>query len=182
MRELSLHILDISENGIAAGADRIDILIHEEIEKNIITIRITDNGRGIPDHLKQTITDPFITTRKTRRVGLGLSLFKESALRCNGHFDLLSEIGKGTTVCAAFQRDHIDRAPMGSFTSTIISLIAGNPGIHFHVTCQSETDTFIFDTAETQQELGDISLTDPVVLQHIKELIDKEIKNTGLSA
>jgi C4-dicarboxylate-specific signal transduction histidine kinase len=84
LRELSLHILDIAENGITAGADCIQILIDENRKEDLLIIVIEDNGRGMPEEKLKNPTDPFITSRTTRRVGLGLSLLAAAAQRCDG--------------------------------------------------------------------------------------------------
>ena len=95
MRELSLHIMDVIENGITAGADLITLKMSEDRKKNLLTIVITDNGRGIPENILEKIMDPFYTTKTTRRVGLGLSLFREASKRCNGEFSILQGREKG---------------------------------------------------------------------------------------
>lgn len=128
MREISLHIIDISENGIAADADLIKIKISESRINNLLEITISDNGTGIATELINRVTDPFFTTRRTRRIGLGLSLLKEAAGRCSGEFIINSREGKGTEVSASFVLDHIDLAPMGDLAGSITCLIMGNPG------------------------------------------------------
>jgi signal transduction histidine kinase len=131
MRELSLHILDVVENGITAGGDCIWIEVDEARKKDLLKIVIRDNGRGMPVEKLENIDDPFITSRTTRRVGLGLSLLAAAAKRCEGELRVNSEPGKGTEVEATFRYNHIDRAPLGDMAATIGTLILGNPGIDF---------------------------------------------------
>ncbi len=121
MREISLHIMDIAENGITAGADCIQIVVDEARNENRLKIEIKDNGKGIPKNMVDKAIDPFVTTRTTRRVGLGLSLLKTAAERCDGEFVLASEPGKGTRIKAIFQYDHIDRAPLCDMASSVIT-------------------------------------------------------------
>ena len=175
MQDLSLHILDVAENGIAAEADLIRICVDENHLENRLIIVIEDNGKGIPDIMLDRITDPFVTSRTTRRVGMGLSLFKAAAERCGGSFSIESEPGKGTCVRAVFQYDHIDRAPVGNMVSTIVSLIAGYPEIDIDYTHMYDGRDFTFDTRELRAELEDVPLNEPAVLQHLRHAIKEEL-------
>lgn len=171
MRELSLHIMDIVENGLGAGATLVEIGVAESRKKNLVEISIRDNGRGIPAEMLTVVTDPFFTTRTTRRVGLGLSLFKEAAKRCNGEFRIRSEEGKGTEVRATFELDHIDRAPMGDIAGSLTTLIMGSPGVDFLYTHKVDGRTFALDTREVKRELEDVAINRPEVIQYIAESI-----------
>ncbi len=127
MRELSLHILDILQNSVDAGATRVELSIVEDLAADLLTIEVRDNGRGIaPDKLPH-VFDPFYTSRKTRHVGLGLPLLKAAAERCGGDAVIRSQVGVGTTLTATFQLSHIDRAPLGDMTGTLMSFILGGP-------------------------------------------------------
>jgi len=177
MKELSLHILDLAENGIAAKASLIRVLVDERPAENAITIEIEDNGKGIPLIMLDRITDPFVTTRTTRRVGMGLSLFKAASERCGGHFEIKSEPGKGTLTKGVFQYDHIDRAPVGDMPSTLVSLIAGYPEIDIDYTHMYDGRDFTFDTREIRAELEGVPLNEPAVLQHLRNAIKQELDN-----
>jgi len=113
MQELSMHILDIVQNSLAAGATRVDIRIREALAKDLLMIEVRDNGRGISQEVLSRVMDPFFTSRTTREVGLGLSLFKEATERTGGYLEVHSEEGKGTWVIARFRLDYFDRAPLG---------------------------------------------------------------------
>ena len=167
MRELSLHILDIAENGITAGADCIRILLEEARNEDLLTIRIADNGHGMPVEKVEKLTDPFITTRTTRRVGLGLSLLAVAAERCEGKLNVKTAPGAGTEVEVTFRHSHIDRAPVGDMAATITTLILGNPLIDFVYTHIVDGKDFTMDTRELKAELGNDSLTNPVVIHHL---------------
>ena len=167
MRELSLHILDIAENGITAGADCIHIRVEEACTADLLTIEITDNGRGMPAEKIEKLADPFVTTRTTRRVGLGLSLLAAAAERCEGRLSVQSEPGAGTKVRATFRHSHIDRAPVGDMAATITTLIMGNSEIEFVYTHIIDGEAFTLDTRELKAEMGDHSLTNPVVIHHL---------------
>lgn len=175
MKELSLHILDLIENGITAGADYIRFYVDERVYDNVIAIEIEDNGRGIAPDMLEKITDPFVTTRATRRVGMGLSLFRAAAERCGGIFEIKSETGKGTVTRGEFQYDHIDRAPLGDMPSTIISLLAGYPEIDINYTHLYDDNKFVFDTREIREELEGVPLNEPAVLQYLKKAIQQEL-------
>lgn len=175
MKELSLHIMDIAENGITANASLICIHVTEDIKNNLMAIEITDNGKGIPKAMVNLVIDPFVTSRTTRRVGMGLSLFKAAAERCGGTFELESEEGKGTRTRATFLHDHIDRAPLGDMPSTLVSLIAGYPEIDIDYTHMYDGRVFEFDTREIRQELEGVPLSEPAVIQHLKAGIKEEL-------
>lgn len=171
MEDLSLHLLDIVENSTKAGATLIEISLTEDREKGLLEIGIKDNGPGMNREMVNKVTDPFVTTRATRRVGLGLSFFKQSAEEAGGHFSIQSEEDRGTEVKASFQIGHIDRKPIGDIGSTMISLILGNPDIDFHFKSNLEGNEIEFDTREMRKELGgSIAITDLAVLELIKDL------------
>jgi hypothetical protein len=176
LKEISLHILDVAENGIAAGATRIRIRVHENRRNNFLEIVIGDNGRGIPENMRETVTDPFVTTRTTRRVGLGLSLLKAAALRCNGSFEIDTETDRGTTVTARFEFDHIDRAPVGDMPATVSLLLAGHPEIDVEYFHSIDDRVFQLDTKQVRSELENISLSDPRVVLHLESTIRNHLK------
>jgi len=160
--------MDIAENGITAGANLIHIFIDEDRRNNLLKVVVKDNGKGIPPEMLDKITDPFVTARTTRRVGLGLSLFEAASRRCEGEFHITSVLGKGTETAATFRYDHIDRAPLGDMGSTVALLIGGNPEIDFIYTHIIDGKDFTLDTGELRQEL---SLSDPSVIFHLTQNI-----------
>jgi hypothetical protein len=116
MQDLSLHILDLIQNSIAAGASLIKLTIYEDKEKNWLTIDIEDNGKGMDKMAMRRAADPFYTTRSTRKVGLGLPLFVAMAQRCGGDVVLKSTKGKGTSIKSGFQLNHIDISLIGTYS------------------------------------------------------------------
>ena len=176
MRELSLHILDVVENGITAGGTCIWIEVEEDDKADQLKITIRDNGRGMPIEKLQNINDPFITSRTTRRVGLGLSLLAAAAERCEGTVRVDTAPGKGTMVEATFRYSHIDRAPLGDMAATITTLIIGNPGIDFIYSHRIDGEEFSLDTREIRAETEDLSLSDPIVIHHLTESIRSSLK------
>ena len=173
MKELSLHILDVAENGISAGADIVRVEVDEALGENRFKIIITDNGRGISDDILAGVTNPFYTTRTTRRVGLGLSLLESAARRCAGSMRIESAPGKGTRIIAEFKHDHIDRAPLGDIISTMTTLIMGNPDVDFEYCHQIDGTQFSVNTRDVKEETGSRFVTDAAVFQ----LLYKKLHN-----
>jgi len=171
LRELALHILDIAENGISAGANRIEITVDEARSQDRLSIVIRDNGHGMPPQKIRRLTDPFVTTRTSRRVGLGLPLFAAAATRCDGDLQVRSELGKGSEVTATFRFHHIDRAPVGDMAGTIMTLIVGNPHIDVIYSHIVDGESFELDTRDIRRELGNIGLDEPIVVRYITESI-----------
>jgi anti-sigma regulatory factor (Ser/Thr protein kinase) len=175
LREISLHIIDIAENGVAADADLIKIKISELRNKNLLEVTVSDNGKGIAPEIVNKVTDPFFTTRSTRRVGLGLSLFKEAAKRCGGEFNITSREGKGTEISASFVLDHIDLAPTGDLAGSITCLIMGNPGVDFIFTYEYNQRSFTLDTRDLKRELDGVPINRPEVLRYIEDMIKESM-------
>jgi len=170
MRELSLHILDALENSREAGATAIELVIEEDTTADRLAITIRDNGRGMSQAQLDRIGDPFFTTRTTRHVGLGVPLFKAAAERCNGNLTVTSQPGRGTTLQATFQHSHIDRAPVGDVTATLVAVIlSGSFDVHY--VHRVDGQEFEFDTADMRAELGEIPLTHPAVRKWLQEFI-----------
>ena len=168
MRELSLHILDVVENGITAGGDCIWIEVDEDRKKDQLKIVIRDNGRGMPVEKLENIDDPFITSRTTRRVGLGLSLLAAAAKRCEGKLRINSKPGKGTEVEATFRYHHM--------AATIGTLILGNPGIDFIYAHRIDGKDFCLDTREIRKEMKEGFPSDPTVIYHLTESVRSSLK------
>jgi anti-sigma regulatory factor (Ser/Thr protein kinase) len=163
VRELSLHILDLLENAVEAGASRIEIRIEEDLETDWIVIEIGDNGRGMSQELIERTLDPFYTTRKTRHVGLGLPLFLDAARRCGGDLVIQSKPGKGTRVRATFRRSHIDRAPLGDLPTAFLAILLSEHSVDLDFCHKVASQEFRFDSSEIRKELENVPLTHPKV-------------------
>jgi anti-sigma regulatory factor (Ser/Thr protein kinase) len=159
VRELSLHILDALENSVEAGATRIELRIEEDLRKDILSIVIRDNGRGMSEEFARQVLNPFVTTRKTRHVGLGLPLFAAAAERCNGDLRIKSKVGVGTTVTVTFQHSHIDRAPLGDIPGTLMAIILSDRPVDVLYKHRVDRRTFDLDTARVRHELGTVPLS-----------------------
>jgi anti-sigma regulatory factor (Ser/Thr protein kinase) len=176
MEDLSLHILDIVENSITAGATRIEIRVVEDIKSDIFSLEIKDNGKGISEEALKKVTDPFYTTRKTRRVGLGLSFLSQSAREAGGDIAIKSEEGVGTTVHAHFKHSHIDRKPIGNIAGTLIVLIAGNPDINLLYEHRRDDNTYSLDTAFIKSKLEGVPINSSEVIELIKKDLEEGLK------
>jgi len=176
VEDLSLHILDLVENSVDAGATEVEITVTEDSVNDFLSLEISDNGRGMDAETMKTATDPFFTTKTVRKVGLGLPFLKQAAEECDGHFSLVSEKGKGTAVSASFKRSHIDRKPLGDIGATIIVLIAGNPGLDIIFTYKRDDYSYYLNTREIREDLEKIPINLPEVLKLIKENISEGIK------
>ena len=138
-----------------------------------MSIEIKDNGKGMGADVLSKVLDPFYTTRTTRRVGLGLSLLSQSAKEAEGNMTIKSKKSEGTTIYAYFKHSHIDRKPIGNMAETLIVLIAGNPDIDFLYEHRLNNRAYSIDTKDLREELGDVPLSSPGVV----EVIRKDIRN-----
>lgn len=178
MTELSLHILDIVQNSIKAGATLVEVVIDENISDNLLTIEIIDNGCGMDKEFLDNVVNPFSTTRTTRKVGMGLSLFKNACELTGGRFEIESEPSKGTVVKAVFVHDSIDRQPIGDMASTMSTIVGGNDKIDYIYTHRYENACFEFSTLEIRKILGkEIELSQFEVLSWIEGYIQEGLEN-----
>jgi len=181
MKDLSLHILDIVQNSIRAKASRVEIDIRELPDTDKLLITIADNGRGMTETQLKQATDPFYTSRSTRKVGLGLSLFKQNAEMSGGNFKLVSEFGKGTTVDATFGLKHIDRPVMGDLVGTWLLLICAPDEIDYLFKYSTPSGTFELDTAEIKQTLDGVPVSHPEVRTFLREMLKENLEQIQIS-
>lgn len=177
MRELSLNVMDVAQNSVRAEASVVRITVTESDKEDRLTIEIADDGCGMTDEQVQQVIDPFFTTRTTRKVGLGVPLFKLSAEQTGGSFDIQSEKGVGTTTTASYVKSHVDMTPLGDINSTVKILIQCNPDIDFVYTCTTDNGSFTLDTRELREVLGDVSLDTPDVLEWIQDYLEENTKS-----
>lgn len=182
MRELSLHILDIAENSVSAKSKNIHISVIEDPATDRLAISIEDDGVGMDEEMVKKVTDPFVTSRTTRKVGLGLSLLKENAEACNGHFQIHSVLGKGTKVDVDFQNSHIDRMPLGDLPGTWLSLLVGFPAVHWVFRFEYNQSVFEFDDEPIKNTLQDIPLSEPEVLSYLRQELEQGINQLKIQA
>ncbi|MGI6129340.1 MAG: ATP-binding protein [bacterium] len=175
MEELALHILDLAQNSLAAGASELEIVVNEDIASNLLTMSIKDNGRGMDKEFVNRVLDPFTTTRTTRRVGLGLPLLYMTARQCGGDLTILSTVGQGTCVTATFELNHWDLPPLGSMAATVVSLLVGRPDVDLVYRHTVGEQEFELDTKQIKAEIGPTALSEPKVLVFIRAYIEHEL-------
>jgi hypothetical protein len=179
MEDLSLHLLDLAQNSISAGATLIEISIQDGLEKGQKWVVIRDNGKGMGQEQINRVTDPFYTTRTTRKVGLGIPMFKASAEASGGQLQITSQLGRGTTLKALFISDHIDCIPLGNMDETITALIFMNPEVDFVYTHESDGKKFVLDTRQVKKLLGEVNIADPEVINWIKVYIKEGLEESN---
>lgn len=171
MQELSLNVLDIVQNSISAKATLIEVSVCSETEGRLLTITVADNGCGMTPEQVKNVTDPFYTSRKTRRVGLGVPFFKMAAEMTGGSFEIASQPGSGTKLRATFRTDSIDCMPLGDINETVYTLVTLNEQIDFVYTRRIDERMFTLDTRELRAILGDIPFSEPEIAAFIREYI-----------
>lgn len=174
MRELSLNVLDIAQNSISAGADIIEITVEEITPDSLLTIIIKDNGCGMDEESVRNVMDPFFTTRTTRKVGMGIPLFKMAAEMTGGCLEIDSAVGKGTQVKTVFRTDHVDFTPLGDIDSTIVTLITMNKDINFIYTLKVDEKEFRLSTQQLKDILGDVPLDMPEIVMWLKDYLKEQ--------
>ena len=182
MKELSLNILDIAENSVKAKATLTEIGITEE--GDLLTLKIKDDGCGMTEETLKTVTDPFYTTRTTRKVGMGIPLLKLEAELTGGGLEItskhISEYPEehGTVVTATFYKNHIDCTPLGDVVASITTLIQGHPDTDFLFTHKTEEREVALDTRELREVLGeDVPLNTYDVIKWIEDYINEQYLN-----
>ena len=177
MNDISLNILDIAENSISAGAKEIIIKITEENKKDTLKIEIQDNGKGMSKEMLDKVTNPFVTTRTTRKIGLGIPLMKFAAESCGGEFHISSEEGKGTKVEATFVLSSVDRQPLGNMVNTILALAANEHDYSLKFYHRKNDDEFCFETKEFRENAEKLGIGSSETLTLMKKLLEQNYNN-----
>ncbi|MDD2579594.1 MAG: ATP-binding protein [Eubacteriales bacterium] len=174
MRDLSLHVLDLVQNSLRAGATFVDVLIEAIPRQDQLLLQIGDNGSGMPPELLSQVTDPFVTTRTTRPVGLGLALLRELCEQTGGQLELESEEGTGTRLSAWLGLSHIDRLPVGAMSETFAALLMSDPLIDYRLILRANDRSFELDTRDIRRHLEDVPLDHPDVQTWITTTIAEQ--------
>ncbi len=174
MRELSLNILDIAQNSIVAGASLTEIIVEENTAEKTLLIGIYDNGKGMTEEQVRNVQDPFFTTRTTRKVGMGIPLFKMAAEQTGGSFSIKSQPGVGTRVEARFKTDSIDFTPLGDMSSTIATIVCMNEDKDFIYTRVVDDAEFKFSSADIKTVLDGVPLSEPSVMSWVEGYISEQ--------
>ncbi len=174
MEDLSLHILDIAENSLAAGARHLSIVVCEDTEADLLSLEVSDDGKGMSEEAAVQAADPFYTSRTTRRVGMGLALLREAATAANGRLEIRSIPAAGTTVTATFQRSHIDRKPLGNMGDTVAALLAADGTIDVVYRHTRDGKEILFDSRAIRSQLGEACLKSVDTLNYIRNYLNQE--------
>lgn len=177
MEEIALHILDIVENSISAGATIVKIMIEISKKRDLLRIVVEDDGKGMDEEEVKKALDPFYTSKKNKKVGLGIPMFAQMAENCGGYLKIESEKGKGTKVIAEMRLNHIDRPPLGDLASTIFTTILGHPNIDFLIEIQTDDKRVEVDTRQIKEIVGQEGYLHPEVIRFIKDNIESEIED-----
>ena len=181
MKELSLNILDITENSVKAGATLTEITIDES--DDTLTMTVSDNGCGMSEDIIRSVTDPFYTTRTTRKVGLGIPLLKLACEQTGGSLSITSKTEAefpnmhGTSVVAVFNKNHLDFTPLGDVISTLQTLVQGHPNVDFHFIHNKINGRIEMDTREMREILGDIPLNSYEVISWLGDYLSEQYSN-----
>ena len=176
MKELAMHVYVLMENSTAANSTEVKLTIRDSLKDNIYAFTIEDNGKGMTPEFMAKVTDPYTTSRTTRKVGLGLPLIKMNTENCGGGIKLQSEVGKGTRLDFWFQHNHWDRPPMGDIAGTIVMLCAAHEDIHIIYKHITDEDEFVFDTDEIHEALDGMSMNDVKVMGWLKDMVQENLE------
>lgn len=174
-REISLHLLDIAENSVAAAARTVAITVAEDLDRDRLRIAVRDDGRGMDPQRLARVTDPVAPTGTTGKGGKGIPLLRAATAACNGTLRITSAAGEGTRLEAEFQSSHLDRPPLGDLAGTMLLLVVGRPEVHWKLRYRANDDEFIFDDAPIKRGLGGVPLSQPGVLRFIRESLQEGI-------
>ena len=180
MKEIALHIMDIAENGIAAGADTISISLLKEGKPEVFKITVDDNGKGMAEDELRQVSDPFYTSRTTRRVGLGIPLLRQHAEMAGGEFEIRSKQGEGTRVEASFLNDHPDKQPLGDLEGCWILLATANPGFEWELHLKSQEGSFEITTSEIRSVMELELISGNELTGQLKRMIRNNIDELSL--
>ena len=176
MKEIALHLLDIVQNSVKAGAAHVDIRFSLGADGALL-MSVKDDGCGMSPEFVERVRSPFVTTRTTRKVGLGIPLLMQNAMQSGGRVDIDSKVGEGTTVSAVFMTDSIDCLPLGDLASTMATIIMGSPDApECSLHCDSPEGEMDFSTEQIRAVMEGVSLAEPAVVQWIQESLQEEIE------
>ena len=167
--------MDIAQNSIRANAQLVEIYIMQSAKKNILDIIVKDDGKGMDSKMLEQVTDPYSTSRKDRKVGLGISLLKQNAEKTGGSFSISSALGKGTMLNACFTLDNIDTPPIGDIVDTIVALAAGNPDSEFIYSHITDDGEYTFKTTDVKEVLDGVPIYSSDVTKFLREMIKENI-------
>lgn len=181
MKDLSLHILDIAENSIRGKATQLAIEIVQSRTNDMLTINIADNGTGIPADRLETVTDPFYTTRTTRKMGLGLPLLQMNAEMADGSLTINSTEGVGTKVIVNFRLSHLNRQPLGDVAGVVVGLAASYENVNLTFNFETDKGTYQLISHDIKTILDGHPMSDPQIMEALSEMIRENLKDLEIT-
>ncbi len=175
MTDICAHLVDIVSNSAAAGAGNIHISISESRKEDLLILKVIDDGRGMNPETVGLVMDPFFSTKKGHKVGLGVPLLKGTAETCGGAFSLTSEVGKGTSITASFKLTHPDLPPLGNLKDTFLTLTVSYPDLDFVFEYVTDNTNFILDTKDIRVQLDGIPINHPEVITFLGKYLDERL-------
>lgn len=175
MEDISLHILDVAENSVRAEAALIEVILVRDADRDLLHVQVNDDGKGMDAETLARVRDPFFTT-KHKKTGLGIPLLTQTAEQTGGRLTIDSAPGKGTRLSATFGWSHMDRPPVGNMAETVLTLIAGHPDRDYIYEERDGERSFRFDTREIRTDLEGVPISEPAVLQAIRDLLTENIR------
>lgn len=176
MEDLAMQLLELIMNSIHADSSFIEISIKESVSRNEIQFIVRDNGKGMDDETLKKVTSPFLTSRTTRKVGLGVAFMKGLTEQCNGTFSIKSKVNSGTVIVATVERNHWDTPAMGNLGEMMMCSIQANEKIDFLFIYQTDLQKFVFESKEVKEKIEGVSILEPDILLWVKEYINQGIQ------
>ena len=176
MKNIADHILDITENSIRANASKVEILLSVNSDLNLLKLSFIDDGEGMSEELIERIKDPFFSTRKERRIGMGIPLLMQNSEMSGGEVIIQSQEGEGTIVVATFENENIDRPPLGDVADAIYFLASSHTAIRFIFTFTLDENSFVWDTEEVKEALDHLPLDAPELKKPLLEMLSSNIQ------
>ena len=177
IEELDMHLLDLVQNAQTAGATRIDVRVICDDARDRLTMCVSDDGRGMDDATLEAVRRGYFSSKPSQTVGLGIPLLRETAEHCNGSFRIDSAPGSGTSVCAEFERSHVDRPPLGDLSSTFLNLLVTTTAPYVRITYRCDGSELVIDTAALADLLDGMSLQHPEVIRFLRAYITERVRH-----
>jgi hypothetical protein len=171
VEDICFHIIDLVQNSVAAGAGNIRLDIVESKNRDVLTLEVADDGRGMDKSTVEKVQDPFFTTKGFKKVGLGIPLLKATAQICQGDFAIHSEPGRGTEVKTNMRRGHLDCPPLGDLEETLLSLLVSLDQVDLQFSYRSDRGEFSVSSGSIRQQVGELHFSHPDIYRFLKEYI-----------
>jgi len=171
VEDICFHLTDLVQNSVAAGATTIRLDIAESEKQDTLALEIADNGRGMDPLTLEKVQDPFFTTKSFKKVGLGIPLFKATAQACRGDFAIHSQVGRGTSVRATMEKNHLDCPPMGNLQETLLTLLVTLEAVDLQFSYRSDRGEFSISSGAIRLQIGELHFSHPDVVAFLRDYI-----------